>query len=60
MGYYVIKYLSEPYTLQYKQTTYGQLNKAGELVVKAKNLRIMKTKTNWYWKQYEKKQSVIT
>ena len=27
--YYVIKYLSEPYTLNEYQTTYGQVSKAG-------------------------------
>ena len=26
-GYYVINYLSEPYTLQGDQTTYGQVSK---------------------------------
>ena len=34
MGYYVINYLSEPYTLQEYQTTYGQVIKAGNFVVK--------------------------
>ena len=29
IGYYVIKYLSEPYTLNEYQTTYGQVSKAG-------------------------------
>ena len=34
MGYYVVKYLSEPYTLQGKKT-YGQVSKAGKLLVKS-------------------------
>ena len=35
MGYYVIKYLYEPYTPQEYQTTYWQGSKAGEIVVRA-------------------------
>ena len=35
MGYYVIKYLSETYTLQEDQTRYGKVSKASKLVVKA-------------------------
>ena len=35
MGYYMIKYLSQPYTLKEDQTIYGQISKAGEPVVKA-------------------------
>ena len=31
MGYYVINYLSEPYTLQEYQTTNGQVSKKVEL-----------------------------
>ena len=30
---YAIKYISEPYTLQEYQTTYGRVSKAGEPVV---------------------------
>ena len=42
MGYYVIKYLSEPFTLQEDQTTYGQVSKVGELVVKYEYLSLIK------------------
>ena len=35
MGYYVIKYLYEPYILQEYQTTYGKVSKAGYFLVKA-------------------------
>ena len=35
MGYYGIKYLYEPYTLQWYQTIYGKVIKEGEPVVKA-------------------------
>ena len=59
MGYYVIKYLSEPYTLKQYQTTYGKVSKAGELAVKEEYLSIMKAKTNSYWQQNGMKQSVM-
>ena len=42
MGYYVIKYLSEPYTLQEEQTTDVQVSKAGEFMVKAEYLSLIK------------------
>ena len=58
MGYYVIKYLSEPYTLQEVKTKYGQVSKSAEPVVKSEYLSLMKTKkmvlaTSW------KNQSVL-
>ena len=44
MGYYAIKYLSEIYTLQEDQTTYGQVSKAVDILVKTEYLSIMKAK----------------
>ena len=35
MGYYLIKYLSEPYTLKEDQTIDGQVSKADKPVVKS-------------------------
>ena len=35
IGYYVIKYLSEPYTPQEYQITYGQVSKSCDFVVKS-------------------------
>ena len=58
MGYYVINYRSEPYTLKKDQTTDGQVSKAHELAVKAEYLSFMKEK-NWYCQQYGMNQSVI-
>ena len=52
MSYYVIKCLSEPYTLKEDQTIDGKVSRSGELVVKSEHLCIMKAKTNWYWKQH--------
>ena len=42
MGYYVIKYLSEAYTLQEEQTRDGKVSEAGEPVVKYECLVFMK------------------
>ena len=49
MGYYVIKYLYETYTLQKFQTTDGQVSKSVEILVKAEYLSFMKSKRTWYW-----------
>ena len=46
MGYYVRKYLSEPYIIQEYQTTDGKVSKARELLLKYKYLSLMKSKTN--------------
>ena len=59
MGYYLIKYISEPYTLQKDQTKDGKVGKAGELVFKAVYLGIVKAKTIFYWKQHVTNHSVI-
>ena len=47
--YYVIKFVSEAYTLQYDTTFDRQIISAGEIVVKAKYLRCMQENTNWHW-----------
>ena len=44
MGYYVVKLLSEPKTSQYYKIVDKKLIKAGELIVKAEYLSIMKSK----------------
>ena len=59
MGYYVVKFLSEPKTLQYYKIVDKQLIKAGELIVKAEYLSIINANTNWHWKKFETKESVI-
>ena len=46
MGYYVIKVISEPYTLQEDQTTNGQVINTVEILVKAEYLSIIKAKEN--------------
>ena len=42
MGYYVIKFVSEEYTLQYYTTCDGKIISDGELVVKEQYLSCMK------------------
>ena len=44
MGYYVIKYPYEPYIAQEDQTTDGPVSKAGEILVKAEYLSLMRAK----------------
>ena len=44
MGYYVRKYLSEPYIIQEYQTTDGKVSKAVELVLKSEYISYIKLK----------------
>ena len=50
-GFYVIKFISEAYTLQNNKTIDGLVIYAVELVVNAQYLCSMQENTNWYWKQ---------
>ena len=59
MGYYMMKYISEPYTLQEDRTTYGQVSKAVQLVHKSEYLSINKAKTNWCRQRYGTNKSII-
>ena len=56
---YVIKFVSDAYTLQSNTTIDGQVISVGELVVKAKYLCSMQENTNWYWKQKPLQQTII-
>ena len=58
MGYYVDKFLPEPYILQDDKTFDRQCIKAGQLIVKAEYLGLIKTSKNWYWQQLENKESI--
>ena len=58
-GLYVIKFISEVYTLQKYITIDGQLISSGELVVKAQYLCSMQKNTNCYWKQQPLQQTII-
>ena len=57
--FYVIKFLSEVYTLQNNTTIDGKVISSGELVVKSKYLFFMQENTNWYCKQQPLKQTII-
>ena len=46
-GFYVIKFISEAYTLQDNTTIYGQIITVGKLVAKAQNICYMQVHTNW-------------
>ena len=49
MVYYVIKFLSEGYTLQEETTCDGKIITAGELVFKAQYMNCMQDNKKWYW-----------
>ena len=59
MGYYVVKYVYEPFTLHEDKNTDGKVSKEGEIMVRVEYLNMMKAKTNWYWQKNVNKQSVI-
>ena len=50
-GYYVMKFISEAYTLENNTTTDGQIISAGKIFVKAQYLFSMQENSNCYWKQ---------
>ena len=51
MEYYVIKLLSESYTLQEDTTNYGRISTSGELYVKSQYVNCMQYNTRWYWEE---------
>ena len=58
-GYYVIKFISESYTLQNNTKIYGKNITAGELVVKVQYLCYMQESNNCYWNQHPHQYSII-
>ena len=57
--FYLIKLLSDAYTLQNNATIDRQVISDGELVVKAQYLCSMQENTNCYWKQQTLQQTII-
>ena len=51
MGYYGIKLMSEPYTLQEETNRDGKICTYGELFVKYQHMHCIKENMNWYWEQ---------
>ena len=49
MGYYVIKFVTEAYTLQYDTTCDVQIISAGEIFFKSHYLKFIQENSNWYW-----------
>ena len=47
----MIKFMSEPYTLQEETTCDGQISNSGKLVVKFHYMNSMKINTKWYSEQ---------
>ena len=58
-GLYVIKFLSDAYTLQNNTTIDGQDISTGKLVVKAQYLCSIQNNTNWYWKHQPLQLTII-
>ena len=58
-GFYVIRFISEAYTLQNNAIIYVQVISSVELVVKAKYIRSIQEKTHLYWKQHPLQQTII-
>ena len=56
---YVIKFISEAYTLLNNITIYRQIISAGELFVKAQYICSMQENYNWHWKQQSLQQHII-
>ena len=48
MGYYVVKYVSDAFTLHEDTTSCQQVSNAGEMSVRAENPSCIKAKKNWY------------
>ena len=59
MGYYVIEFVSEAYTLQEDTTCEGKISTAGEMVVKVEYLRCIKEKKKCHWDKKQQQQLII-
>ena len=58
MGYYVIKFLSESYTLQEGTTYSGRISTSGELYVKSQYVNFMQYNTRWYWEEPQEQKNI--
>ena len=59
MGYYVIKFLSEYYSLQEDTTCNGKISKVGDLFFKSQYMSCMKYNTNRYWVKLQQQNNII-
>ena len=58
-GYYVVKFISEPYMLQLHKIVNKQVMNYGYIIVNAVYLIMIKSNTDWYWEEHVNKYSVI-
>ena len=59
MGYYVIKFISEPYTLQEETVCNRKISIVGELVVKAQYMNYMQDNKKIYWGGKTQQKNII-
>ena len=59
MGYYVIKFISEAYTLQEETTCDRKLILAGELFFKAQYIIYIQDNTKWYWEKSPQQNNLL-
>ena len=59
MGYYMIKLITEPYTLQEETTCDGKISTAGELFVKLQYMNYMQDNKKWYWEKPPQQKNII-
>ena len=59
MGYYVIKFISEAYTLHKETDCKVKINSSGELVVKDQYMNYMQDNKDGYWEQSQQQDNII-
>ena len=59
MGYCVLKFMSESYTLEEETTCYGKISTTGGLDVKVQYMNCMKDNTKWYWEKSQQQNNII-
>ena len=59
MGYFVIEFVSDAYTLHYYTTRYRQISSDGEIFFKEQFLSFTQENKNWYWYQKQHQQILI-
>ena len=57
--YYMIKFISEPYTLQEETLCDEKIISDGKIVVKVQYMNCMQDNTKWYWEQSPQQKNII-
>ena len=55
MGYYMVKFMPEPYILQEETMYNGKISTAGKLVFKYQYMNCTQDNTEWYWEKNHKR-----